>query len=123
MINKEDFIDIEEKIQKKIIKDRQEDYGDYEENFALLAELFSIVLFDKIRLALTPEDVGHLMMALKLYRCTKKYKADSYDDLAIYCKMTKNLRNKTLDLKAETANKEKKDTMRLSSREKISITE
>ena len=94
MINKEDFIDIEEKIQKKIIKDRQEDYGDYEENFALLAELFSIVLFDKIRLALTPEDVGHLMMALKLYRCTKKYKADSYDDLSIYCKMTKNLRNK-----------------------------
>ncbi len=65
MINKEDFIDIEEKIQKKIIKDRQEDYGDYEENFALLAELFSIVLFDKIRLALTPEDVGHLMMALQ----------------------------------------------------------
>ena len=94
MINREDFIDIEEKIQKKIIKDRQEDYGDYEENFALLAELFSIVLFDKIRLALTPEDVGHIMMALKLYRCTKKYKADSYDDLAIYCKMTKNLRNK-----------------------------
>jgi len=94
MINKEDFIDIEEKIQKKIIKDRQEDYGDYEENFALLAELFSIVLFDKIKQALTPEDVGHLMMSLKLYRCTKKYKADSYDDLAIYCKMTKNLRNK-----------------------------
>ena len=94
MTTKEDFVSIEEKIQKKIIKDRQEDYGDYEENFALLAELFSIVLFDKIRLALTPEDVGHLMMALKLYRCTKKYKADSYDDLAIYCKMTKNLRNK-----------------------------
>jgi len=94
MINKEDFIDIEEKIQKKIIKDRQEDYGDYEENFALLAEMFSIILFDKIKQALTPEDVGHLMMALKLYRCTKKYKADSYDDLSIYCKMTKNLRNK-----------------------------
>jgi hypothetical protein len=94
MINREDFIDIEEKIQKKIIKDRQEDYGDYEENFALLAEMFSIILFDKIKQALTPEDVGHLMMSLKLYRCTKKYKADSYDDLAIYCKMTKNLRNK-----------------------------
>ncbi len=94
MINREDFIDIEEKIQQNIIKDRQEDYGDYEENFALLAEMFSIILFDKIKQALTPEDVGHLMMALKLYRCTKKYKADSYDDLAIYCKMTKNLRNK-----------------------------
>lgn len=94
MINREDFIDIEEKIQKKIIKDRQEEYGDYEENFGLLAELFSIVLFDKIRVALNPEDVGHIMMALKLYRCTKKYKADSYDDLAIYCKMTKQLRQK-----------------------------
>jgi len=88
MINKDDFISIEENIQKKIIKERQEDYGDYEENFALLAEMFSIILFDKIRAALTPEDVGHIMMGLKLYRCTKKFKADSYDDLAIYCKMT-----------------------------------
>lgn len=94
MINREDFIDIEEKIQKKIIKDRQEEYGDYEENFGLLAEMFSIILFDKIKQALNPEDVGHIMMALKLYRCTKKYKADSYDDLAIYCKMTKQLRHK-----------------------------
>ena len=96
MINKDDFISIEENIQKKIIKERQEDYGDYEENFALLAEMFSIILFDKIRVALTPEDVGHIMMGLKLYRCTKKYKADSYDDLAIYCKMTKNLRHKDI---------------------------
>ncbi len=37
MINKSDFIDIEEKIQKKIIEDRHKEYGDYEENFALLA--------------------------------------------------------------------------------------
>lgn len=96
MTNKEDFISIEEKIQKKIIQERHEDYGDYQENFALLAELFSIVLFDKINKALTAEDVGHIMMALKLYRCTKKFKADSYDDLAIYCKMTKNLRHKSI---------------------------
>jgi len=96
MTNKEDFISIEEKIQRKIIQERHEDYGDYQENFALLAELFSIVLFDKINKALTAEDVGHTMMALKLYRCTKKYKADSYDDLAIYCKMTKNLRHKDI---------------------------
>jgi len=96
MTNKEDFISIEEKIQRKIIQERHEDYGDYQENFALLAELFSIVLFDKINKALTAEDVGHIMMALKLYRCTKKYKADSYDDLAIYCKMTKNLRHKDI---------------------------
>jgi hypothetical protein len=92
MINKSDFIDLEEKIHKKIIEDRHKEYGDYQENFTLLAELFSIVLFNKIKTALEPEDVGHIMMALKLYRCTKKYKADSYDDLSIYCKMTKQLR-------------------------------
>ena len=94
MINKEDFVSIEEKIQKKIIEERHKEYGNYEENFTLLAELFSIVIFDKIRKTLDAEDVGHIMMALKLYRCTKKYKADSYDDLSIYCKMTKQLRQK-----------------------------
>ena len=92
MTHKDDFISIEEKIQKRIIEDRNKEYGDFQENFALLAELFSIVLFDKIKAALTAEDVGHVMMALKLYRCTKRYKADSYDDLAIYCKMTKQVR-------------------------------
>ena len=92
MVSKSDFIDIEEKIQKRIIAERNQEYGDYQENFALRAELFSIVLFNKIKVALQPEDVGHIMMALKLYRCTKKYKADSYDDLSIYCKMTKQVR-------------------------------
>jgi hypothetical protein len=92
MVTKSDFIDIEEKIQKRIIAERNQEYGDYQENFALLAELFSIVLFNKIKVVLQPEDVGHIMMALKLYRCTKKYKADSYDDLSIYCKMTKQVR-------------------------------
>jgi hypothetical protein len=92
MVSKSDFINIEEKIQKRIIAERNQEYGDYQENFALLAELFSIVLFNKIKVALQPEDVGHIMMALKLYRCTKKYKADSYDDLSIYCKMTKQVR-------------------------------
>ena len=92
MIKEEDFVSIEEKIQKRIIADRNQENGDYKENFALLAELFTIVIFDKIKTALQPEDVGHIMMALKLYRCTKKYKADSYDDLAIYCKMTKQVR-------------------------------
>jgi hypothetical protein len=92
MVSKSDFIDIEEKIQKRIIAERNQEYGDYQENFALLAELFSIVIFNKIKVALQPEDVGHIMMALKLYRCTKKYKADSYDDLSIYCKMTKQVR-------------------------------
>ena len=52
MVDKSDFIDIEEKIQKRIIEDRHQEYGDYQENFALLAELFSIVIFDKIKTAL-----------------------------------------------------------------------
>ena len=74
MVSKTDFIDIEEKIQKRIIEERNQEYGDYQENFALLAELFSIVLFNKIKVALQREEDGHKMIALKLYRCTKKYK-------------------------------------------------
>ena len=33
------------------------------------------------------------------YRTTKKYKADSYDDLEIYSKMAKELHKKALDKK------------------------
>jgi len=91
-----DFVQLEEEIQRKIIKDRQQDYGDYNENFSILAEMFTIILFDKLKKVLEPQDVGHLMMALKLYRCTKNYKADNYDDLSIYTKMTKQIRQNTI---------------------------
>jgi hypothetical protein len=34
MVSKSDFIDIEEKIQKRIIEERNQEYGDYQENYA-----------------------------------------------------------------------------------------
>ncbi len=55
-----DFVQLEEEIQRKIIKDRQQDYGDYNENFSILAEMFTIILFDKLKKVLEPQDVGHL---------------------------------------------------------------
>ena len=39
------------------------------------------------------------MMGLKLYRTTKKYKSDNYDDLIIYAKMAKELHKLTIDKK------------------------
>ena len=33
--------DIDQEIEKKIIDDRQKDYGNYQENFVMLAEMFT----------------------------------------------------------------------------------
>jgi hypothetical protein len=92
-------IDINQKILNKIVEDRHKDYGDYQENFRLLAVMFNVILHDILKDDMYPYQVAQLMMALKLYRATKKYKADSYDDLEIYSKMAKELHKKTLDKK------------------------
>jgi len=41
-----DTIDINEKILNKIVEDRHKDYGDYQENFRLLAVMFNVILHD-----------------------------------------------------------------------------
>ena len=94
-----DTIDINEKILNKIVEARHKDYGDYHENFRLLAVMFNVILHDILKDSMQPYQVVQLMMALKLYRTTKKYKADSYDDLGIYSKMAKELHKKALDKK------------------------
>ena len=94
-----DTININEKILNKIVEDRHKDYGDYQENFRLLAVMFNVILHDILKDDMHPYQVAQLMMALKLYRTTKKYKADSYDDLEIYSKMAKELHKKALDKK------------------------
>tara|TARA_R100000773_G_C4160033_1_gene78303 strand:+ start:55 stop:357 length:303 start_codon:yes stop_codon:yes gene_type:complete len=86
--------DIDQEIEKKIIDDRQKDYGDYQENFVLLAEMFTIILFGSLKKRIKPYQVGQLMMALKLYRSTKNFKADNYLDLSVYNKMTKEIHKK-----------------------------
>ena len=89
--------DIEKEIKKKIVADRQKDYGDYQYNFTILAELFTLILEKKKKKKLRPYQVGQIMMTLKLFRTTKGYKADNYHDLSIYNDMTFDLHKKDID--------------------------
>jgi len=86
--------DIDQEIEKKIIDDRQKDYGNYQENFIMLAEMFTIILAGNLRTRIKPHQVGQLMMALKLYRSTKSFKADNYLDMSVYNKMTREIHKK-----------------------------
>ena len=81
------------------MEDRQEDYGDYKENFRLISVIFNVILHDILKDDIKPHQVGQLMMGLKLYRATRKYKADNYDDLEIYSKMAKELHKISIDKK------------------------
>jgi hypothetical protein len=73
--------EIDNEIKAKIIADREKDYGDYQYNFIMLAEMFTLVLADNLKKRIKPHQVGHIMMALKLYRSTRGYKADNYHDM------------------------------------------
>ena len=46
--------DIDQEIEKKIIDDRQKDYGNYQENFVMLAEMFTIILLDSLKKKIKP---------------------------------------------------------------------
>jgi|TARA_R100001163_G_C4889495_1_gene83121 hypothetical protein len=92
-------IDLTDKILKKIMEDRHNDYGDYKENFRLISVIFNVILHDKLKDDIEPYEVAQLMMGLKLYRTTRKFKKDSYDDLEIYSKMAKELHKLSVDKK------------------------
>lgn len=91
--------DIQEKILKKLMQDREQDYGNYEHNFDMLAILFSVVLHDILKVDIKAHQAAQLMMALKLYRSTRKFKADNYDDLQVYARMAKQLHKNIVDKK------------------------
>jgi hypothetical protein len=86
--------DIDQQIEKKVINDREKDYGNYQENFVMLAEMFTIILAGNLKKRIKPHQVGQLMMGLKLYRSTKNFKADNYLDLSVYNKMTREIHKK-----------------------------
>ena len=86
--------EIDQEIEKKIVDERQKDYGNSQENFIMLAEMFTIILAGNLRTRIKPHQVGQLMMGLKLYRSTKNFKADNYTDLSIYNKMTREIHKK-----------------------------
>ena len=82
---------------KKIVANRQKEYGDYQYNFTILAELFTLILAPNLKKKLKPHQVGQIMMTLKLFRSTEGYKADNYHDLSIYNDMTFDLHKKDID--------------------------
>jgi hypothetical protein len=41
--------DIDKEIKKKIVADRQKEYGDYQYNFTILAELFTLILAPNLK--------------------------------------------------------------------------
>ena len=89
--------DISNEIKKKRVQDREKDYGDYQYNFSVLADLFTLILAENLKKKLKPHQVAQLMMTLKLFRSTKGFKADNYHDLSIYNDMAYNLHKKDID--------------------------
>ena len=70
---------------------------DYQYNFSVLADLFTLILAENLKKKLKPHQVAQLMMTLKLFRSTKGFKADNYHDLSIYNDMAYNLHKKDID--------------------------
>lgn len=92
-------ISLEEQIKNKIRQERNNEYGDWEVNFHILAMLFSVVLRDILKEDLQPHQAAQIMMMLKMFRTTTKYKADNYIDLEIYSSMANVLHRKDIDKK------------------------
>jgi len=91
--------EIDPEIKKKIVQDREKDYGDYQYNFTVLSEMFTLVLADNLKKRIKPYQVAQLMMTLKLFRSTRGYKADNYHDLSVYNDMAFALHKKDIDKK------------------------
>jgi hypothetical protein len=87
-------INLEEQIKDRIKKERDSEYGCYQTNFHILAMLWSVVLRDKLKEDIQAHEAAQLMMMMKMFRCTTKFKADNYIDLEIYSSMAKELHKK-----------------------------
>lgn len=55
-------------IEACVCRDRQDDYGDAEDNFADIARLANVVLGPSLKKGLTPSDVAAFMICVKLAR-------------------------------------------------------
>ena len=73
--------EILEQAKQIVCTDREETYGEPENNFSLIAALWSTYISKE----LSPEDVAIMMALLKIARIkTGKYKADNYIDICGY---------------------------------------
>ena len=86
---------------KTVCEDRQDSYGKPEDNFAIIADLWSGYLGDVL---LKAEDVAIMMILLKLARIrTGKFKPDNYIDIAGYAACAAEVAGGTETEPAETA--------------------
>lgn len=72
--------EILEQADKCVNTDRNNEYGHPEDNFALIAGLWSVYLGTEV----TAKDVGLMMALLKVARAVVSDKADNFVDLAGY---------------------------------------
>ena len=59
--------DISNEIKKKIVQDREKDYGDYQYNFSVLADLFTLILAENLKKKLNGMIVLHKSYTKNLY--------------------------------------------------------
>ena|SRR5690606_2581737 len=78
---------------KNVVYSRQASYGVPEDNFAITAELWSAYLGCPIR----PEDVGAMMILLKIARERYQHKHDNLVDIAGYAECVARLHEKSAD--------------------------
>ena len=78
---------------KNVVYSRQASYGVPEDNFATTAELWSAYLGTPIR----PEDVGMMMILLKVARERYQHKKDNLVDIAGYAECVARLHEKSAD--------------------------
>lgn len=70
---------------------RRTDYGPVEESFLDIASRWTVELGAKLNEPLTPFDVSHLMIQLKLSRAKNGFHRDSYVDIGGYAGLTEKL--------------------------------
>jgi hypothetical protein len=73
--------------------ERRADYGPVEDSFLDIAARWTQELKDKLTEDITPFDVVHLMVQLKLSRAKNGYHRDSYVDIGGYVGLTEKLSN------------------------------
>ena len=87
-------MNLDEQRLDEIRKERQVVYGPPEENHRGIAQMWACLLqpwADRIANMepLPPHVVALMMVALKLNRSRRKFKADNYDDLIVYLKFAR----------------------------------
>lgn len=107
-----------------VCTDRNQQYGEPEDNFRIIAALWNVYLFGRgAKSRLNPADVGAMMALFKLGRiATGGDKADNFIDLAGYaacaCEISTESGRDRKDVKCSAENKSRTETQKTGSEEK-----